>query len=298
MFDKAWKVITGAAALVLLLAGVWYLATREPRRQMHPLLHELAQESVRAFAQAVPKDRDLDQLLLLVAGRGHRDEEKQFVDMLEDELQRAPKYRLKTWSWVEEQASSTWLGELAKKLGMIPGQPPHSLEKAAEVVKALDTANISIDGILFVDVEEFSEGEEGFGARISLEGDVWSRKQKKVVAEVPQVTRAIESRWDHRYLSYRLSNASLLARFLAFFVIAAGAPWALIGVVRRVVKKRNNPLNLTLLVGLTLLDLAVAFVLLTALTVGPGSITLLILVAGAMGYYNYDACDYIERKLL
>lgn len=298
MFDKAWKVVTGLAALALLIAGVYWFATREKPRTMHPLLKEVAEESVVQFAEQVPRVRDLDNLLLIVAGRGNRDEEQQFVRMLEDQLHKAPKYHLETWRDVERQANSTWLGQLYEKLNLIPGEPPRSLEKAGEIVSRLDTANITLDGVLFVDVEEFSEGEEGLGARITLEGVVWSRKQKKVVETLPRITRAIESQWDHRYLSFQITQMNIIGRALLWFALSAAIPWAGIGVVRRVVKRRHNPLNLAMLIGFTMLDLVLAFVLLCALTFGPGTVAMLLLVAAAMGYYNYDACDYIERRLL
>lgn len=298
MFDKAWKVVTGLLALALLIGGIVYLASRTPTRKMHPLLHEVAAESVVAFASEVPRVRELDALLLIVDGRGQRDEEQQFMQMVEDQLQRDPKYRLETWRDVERQAKATWLGQLYEKLGMVPGEPPHSLEKAGEVVNRLDTANITLDGVLYVKVEEFTEGDGGLGARIALEGAIWSRKQKAVVQKLPRVTRAIESAWDARYLSYSITQVNVFGRGLLWFALSAAVPWAGIGVVRAVVKRKSNPLNLAMLAGFTLVDLVLAFVLLCALTFGPGSLILLLVVAAAMGYYNYDACDYIERRLL
>lgn len=297
MFDKAWKVITGAAALLLLVVGVWYLATREHPREMHPLLLQVAEETAGQFADTIPRSRNMESVLLIVAGRGPRDEEVQLRKLIERHINKSPKYRYKTWSDIEGLMSENVIAQLQQKVGLLEKQPPHTLQKAIDTLGYLDLANIQVDGLLYVDVEDFSEGEEGLGARITLEGTIWSVKEKKKVDQVPEITRAIESSWDHRYLSFKISESSLIVRALAWFAASAAIPWIAIGVVRWVVKRRHNPLNLAMLIGFTALDLVLAFVLLCALTVGPGSLVLLMLVAAAMGYYNYDACDYIERRL-
>ena len=47
-----------------------------------------------------------------------------------------------------------------------------------------------------------------------------------------------------------------------------------------------------------LVDVALAWVFLTGFSTGGMAIFGLLLVTGMMGYYNYDATDYIERRLL
>ena len=56
--------------------------------------------------------------------------------------------------------------------------------------------------------------------------------------------------------------------------------------------------NLVLLGGLTAIDLFLAWVILMAMGLGWGYVVGLVILGGLVGYYNYDACDYIERKLL
>jgi hypothetical protein len=40
-----------------------------------------------------------------------------------------------------------------------------------------------------------------------------------------------------------------------------------------------------------------AWILISALNFGMGTAFFVLLLFGLMGYYNYDACDYIERRL-
>ena len=42
---------------------------------------------------------------------------------------------------------------------------------------------------------------------------------------------------------------------------------------------------------------ALAWILISAMSVGMGTALFALLLTGLMGYYNYDACDYIERRL-
>lgn len=303
IFDKLWKIVVSVSVALTLIGVVTYFVTRETKRTMTPLMEDIAHDVTQEFARELPRTRDVNTALFLVAGRGPRDEEEQFRDMLTRAVEATSKYRLVTWDEVTDQLGESWIGKVVSELGLTPGQQPNSFERAVKAVPHLFTANVQIDGILFVDVAEFTEGpdQDGLGARITLQGKLCSLTDKgaaKQVTETPKVSQAIESALDPRYVSYRISQQSLIGRFVVWFIIAAGLPWAGIGVVRRVVKMRKNELNGLLLAGFTVADLVVFWVLVLALGTTTGSLAGLLFTAALMGYYNYDAMDYIGRRLL
>lgn len=300
IFDKLWKIVVSVAVALTLIGVVTYFVTRETKRTMTPLMYDIARDVTQAFARDLPRTRDVNTALFLVAGRGPRPEEEQFRDMLTRAVTATSKYRLTTWDDITEQLDETLVGRFLSEVGLAPGQAPNSMERAVKAVTHLERAGIALDGILFVDVVEFTEGpdQDGLGARISLDGSLYSLKEKKVVVAPVKVSRAIDSALDPRYVSYRISQQSLIGRFILWFVLAAGLPWAGIGVVRRVVKSRKNELNAALLVGFTAADLLVFWLLVLALGTTAGSLAGLLVTAALMGYYNYDAMDYIGRRLL
>lgn len=300
IFDKLWKIVVSVSVALTLIGVVTYFVTREAKRTMTPLMHDIARDVTQAFARDLPRSRDVNTALFLVAGRGPRDEEEQFRDMLTRAVEATAKYRLTTWADITDQLGETAVGTFLLEVGLTPGQAPNTMDRAVKAVAHLERAGIALDGILLVDVTEFTEGpdQDGLGAKIALDGKLYSLKEKKVVSDGPTVSQAIESALDPRYVSYRISQQSLIGRFVLWFIVAAGLPWAGIGLVRRVVKARKNELNALLLVGFTVADLLVFWVLVLALGATAGSLAGLLVTAALMGYYNYDAMDYIGRRLL
>jgi hypothetical protein len=295
-----WKIVLSITLLTGLIVGLYYLFSGEEKRELNKLMQQLARTTVTDFTARIDRERDVDTVLLIVAGRGHRDEEEQFRDMLIDAVTASDKYRVRTWEYVQDSLDDSLLTTFLQKVGMVPGQEPTSYKRSVEVLQLLQTANIDMDGLLFVDVTDFTEGSktDALGARIALEGKVYSLKRDAVVSEIGPVKHAIESAWDIRYVRHQLEETSWLLRFLGWFVVAAGLPWAFIEVVRGLVKKRKNALNLALLAAFTVFDVLAAWVLLGALGTSFGALLPCLLALVVMGYYNYDACDYIERRLL
>ena len=301
MFEKLWKFLVGLLVIGLVAGLVMWFMNREDRREMTPLMHELATEASAEFATRLPRVQTINTTLVLVTGRGNRDEELQFREMVLDGVVRSDKYRVRTWDSVQKVLEGgDWYTSFLQKSGLVPGVAPTTIEQASKALEWLDRANVVIDGVLLIEVTHFTEGphQTGLGATIGLDAQIWSRTKKQIVETVPPVKKSIDSAWDLRYLSYAMSQQSLILRFLGFFVVACGLPWALIQVVRMVLRRRDNVANASLIVGLTLADLALAWVLLFAF--GGGGLTIfgLIVFAGLMGYYNYDAVEYIGRRLL
>jgi hypothetical protein len=300
IFDKLWKIVVSVAVAATLIGTVVYFATRETKRQMTPLMKDLAKAATSEFARELPRDRSVNTALFLVSGRGPRDEEDEFREMLTHAVEGTSKYRLETWDRITDQLDETLVGRFLTETGLAPGQSPQRMDQAIKVVTRLEHAGIAVDGILFVDVAEFTEGpdQDGLGARIKLDGSLYSLKEKKTT-KAPTINHEIASALDPRYVSYRITQQTIIGRFLLWFVLACGLPWLCIGLVRKVVKTRRNELNGALLVGFTLVDLLLFWFLVLAMNFfGAGPLTGLLLTAALMGYYNYDAMDYIGRKLL
>lgn len=300
IFDKLWKIVVSVAVALTLIGVVTYFVTREPKRQMTPLMEDLARDATQEFARELPRARDVNKALFLVSGRGPRDEEDQFRDMLTRAVEGTSKYKLETWDHITEQLDETLVGRFLSEVGLTPGEAPSNMDRAIKAVTKLEHAGIEVDGILFVDVVDFTEGpdQDGYGAKISLDGKLYSLKEKKIVSQGPKVTHAIDSALDPRYVSYRISQQTLIGRFLLWFILSAGLPWFSIAVVRRVHKTRRNELIGTLLAVFTLADLFLFWVLVLALGASGAALGGLLFTAALMGYYNYDAMDYIGRRLL
>ncbi|MEZ6187050.1 MAG: hypothetical protein R3F62_18825 [Planctomycetota bacterium] len=302
MFDKVWKIVVMLGILAGVIGGIVWFASGEERREMTDLMQGVASTTEAEFREALPRVRDVNALFLVISGRSDRDEEVQFEEQLAEAVKKSSKYKVIDWSAVEEFQESTWLGTLYQKLNIIDTtRPPATFEKAVAVVTALyEKAGFETDGLLWVDVTQFDEGKDGdgLGSRVGVQAKIYSLKKKEVVAEVPEITHGIESPWDLRYVRYRISQTSLILRFLGWFLVSVTLPWVGISLVRGIVKKKSNQLNLALLGGLTLISMLLAWSLLAALGTGFGAWLTVITVGGLMGYYNYDACDYIERRLL
>ncbi len=298
MFDKLWKILVSSAALILIVGVIVYFVTREPQREMTPLMHQLAVDVSSKLGEDLPRRDDVNTMLLLMSGPQARDEQKQFAEMLTDAVYRSAKYDIKTWDEVDKSLDGGVIGWAQKKLGIIPGMAPTTIEHAKEVLAHLDEANVKVDGALLVQIKTFDEGKDrsGLGARITVAAQIYSHNSKKM-SEVPDVTREITSSWDRRYLAHTMSQQSIFWRFPLWFLLACGMPWALITVVRQVLSRRSNGWNIGLIVTFTILAVLLAWPLLFKFGIGGGTIVGALFIFLMMGYYNYDAVDYIDRKL-
>jgi hypothetical protein len=289
------------AAIVVIAAGVilaivlWLKG--ESRRKMPPVLRDLSETVTDEFAEKLPRDRSVNDLLILVLQSGNRDEEVEFKQLLKEKVKGTSKYKISDWDDVKKTFSDNYWQLAAQKLGMLPGEDPKDLKQAKKALDFLATTGKKLDGVLLVTVDDFDEGQEGFKAKVSCEGEIYSVDQQKTIDTVPQITDSVSSHWDYRYLHHKISSTSVIGRFLLWFLIASTLPFLLIQLVRAVVSKRNNELNVALVAGLTLVDVLLGWVLLTSISLGMGTALIVLILLGAMGYYNYDACDYIERRL-
>lgn len=297
--DKLWKIVLSSVLATALIGGITYWATRETPKQMTPLAHELSVSATSEFARRIPRAQEVKTCLLIVSTRGPADQAQQLREMLVEAVDASGKYRLRTWSDVTKELGSNIFGQITSKLGLTPGEEPGSLQAAVSAAEFASTANVELDGILMVD-SNLLEGsdDDGFGTKVTLEGTLWGLKAKKALAEPVKVHEEITSRLDGRYVSYVIGRQSLILRLFLWFLAAAGLPWLCITIVRVVVKKKDNVLNIGMLAVFTLLDLLLFWILVLAIGGGMGTGLALLLVGGLMGYYNYDACDYIERRLL
>lgn len=292
MLDKLAKIGVIVVAAGLVVGVVSYFVMREAPRTMPAVLEEVAKKASRDFAEAVPVERDVNDVLFLVVQRGGRDEERQFRDILKRDVQSTGKYRVKTWEDVQSKLRG--IGKLLEQAGLIPDEPPDSIEDARKLLKILAASNVRIDGMLLARVVDFIPGDHGLGAKVTVEGELHNLASAKTTP-IPPKSAAITSALDYSYLSHRIEDVSFIGRFLGWFVMAAVLPFLLKGVVSSIVAKRRNELNAALLVGLTLADVVLGWILIASLGYGWGTFLVLAILAGAMGYYNHDAIEYIEK---
>lgn len=309
MSKNAIKFLIVSALLSSIVGGLTYYLTRPTGPQMTQLMRRLTEGVTAEFSTQIPVHRKVETVYLIVHGRGSRTPEQEFQAELEEAVVKSDKYNVQSWKKLEEflqkeANKNLWRQLVNKVLGDANGNitEPTSVAAASEVIKKLEEANYepAIDGVLVVNVTEFFEGpdEDGFGAKVSVEAELWSKSEDKVVATVAPISDEITSVLDLRYLQHRAGQQSWLLRFLLWFVLSCGLPWAGIQLVRAVLKRRNNGLTIGLLVLFTGFDLSLAWPLLCSFGTGGGTLIGLGLSAALMGYYNYDAVEYINRRLL
>lgn len=295
--DKIFKIVGGIVVLGLVVALIIWL-TRDGKRQLPPVLKSLSDEVAREFAEKLPRTREVNNLLLILPRRGNqRDEEIRFREIVKEEIIKQHKYDVSDWEDVKKKSDDNWISKGLVKIGLVPGDDPKNLEQAAGMLKYLKTANMDFDGVLLVNIKDFDEGDEGFHAKVTVGGEIYGVAAGKTLASVPDVTRSVDSVFNYIYLRNRIESQSIFLRFFGWFLVAATLPFLLIQVVRAVVTKRKNELNLALIAGFTIFDVVLAWVLISALNFGMGTAFFVLLLLGLLGYYNYDACDYIERRL-
>lgn len=309
MSKNALKFIIVSLVLSSIVGAATYFLTRTEGPQMTILMKELTEGVNKEFSTKIPVHRKVGTVYVIVHGRGSRTPEAEFQETLMDTVAASNKYNVQDFKtirkFLEAEANATLWRQLRNKfLGDDQGNivEPVSIEKAHEVIKKLDEANYEpeIDGILVVDVTNFYEGpdKDGFGAKVSVEAKLWSKAEGKVVAKVEPITDEITSAMDIRYLQHKTGQMSWFLRFFVWLIVSCGLPWLLIQVVRAVVKKRDNVASMMLLIGFTSISVALAWPLLCSFGTGGGTVFALLIAAGVMGYYNYDATEYINRRLL
>ncbi len=296
--DKIVKIVGGVLVLGLVVGLVAWL-THDGKRQLPPVLKELSDEVALEFAEKLPRNRQVNDLLVIVPRSGNqRDEEIRFREILKDRIIEARKYNVQDWTDVKKKVDDGKLTHfLNDMLGLVPGDDPKNLEQAKKVLDWLAKANMTFDGVLVVNIQEFEEGDDGLHAKVAVTGDIYGVAAGKTIETVPPVVRSVDSVFNYTYLHHRLESMSLVLRFLGWFLVAATLPFALIQLVRAVVTRRKNELNLALVAVFTGFDVLLAWILISAISVGLGSGLFVLVLTALMGYYNYDACDYIERRL-
>jgi hypothetical protein len=300
--DRIFKIVGGIVVLGLVVGAILYF-TRDTKRKLPPILEVLSTEVAKEFAERLPRNRDVNDLLVLLPRKGNqRDEEVTFRGIVKDEIVKARKYNVHDWEDVKKNLDATFLGKALVGIGLAPGDEPKNLQEAVKLLGWLAKANQNFDGLLVVNIDEFKEGEDGLGAKVQVTGEIYGVAAGKTIETVPRsgeppVMRSVDSSFNYTYLHHKIESSSLILRFLGWFLVASTMPFVLIQLVRAVVSKRKNELNLALIIGFTLVDVILWWVLIEALSVGMGMAFLMLLVLAGMGYYNYDACDYIERRL-
>ncbi|HZU99306.1 MAG TPA: hypothetical protein VFF73_21545 [Planctomycetota bacterium] len=295
--DKIFKIVGGIVVLGAVVALVLWL-TGPSKRELPPVLKELSTDVAVQFAEKLPRNRDVNNLLLLLPRKGNpRDEELEFRRILKEEIDKQRKYEVRDWDNVKKNLDQTFLGKGLVQMGLAPGEEPRNLEEAVGVMKWIAKANQNFDGLLLVNVREFQEGQDGLGAKVSVDGEIYGVAAGKTIEKVPEVSEAVTSIFNYMYLHNKIERTSIFLRFFGWFLVASTLPFAMIGLVRAIVQKRKNELNLALVVGFTFIDVLLAWILISALGYGTGTIIFVLILMGLMGYYNYDACDYIERRL-
>jgi len=181
----------------------------------------------------------------------------------------------------------SFVAKLMKELG-IDDKPVSTFDEAAKAGKKM-----GVSGVVFGEVPEFSADEAAASIRLNLrvanvEKGVSAFAESFAAKEPPAATSVAGVRRSIR-------TSSVVKRLLIWLAFAALLPVVLIPIIKHFLEQESNAVNFALLVGLTLADLALAYVLvgLAVFEWVPALLLLGSVVAG--GAYNYWLCSTIER---
>jgi hypothetical protein len=299
---QRWIKFSTIIAAILIGGGLtYYFLGSAPKRELNAVMKELSIKTAKQLSQELPRIQSLEDVLV-VSIVGGRDEDKRLQNIINDEVANVRKYTIKDWPYVKKRlASGPLFGQALEKLGFIDDSPPKSLEQAIGVIPLLRKSNIKIDGVLIIK-GEFDQGksDDALGASVKMTARFFDMKKKEELKDKQVVVRnGIDSAWNLLYLTHKLDSYGFFARFLLWVLVVCLQPWIFINLCRMVIKSRRNDLNAILLGGFTFVDTALAWPLLMTLVI-PGllGVTFLVIIAGITAYYNYDAMDYIDRRLL
>lgn len=289
-------------AMVLVAAGggiAYWLLGGESERDLNSVMQELSIRASEDFAKQLPRVQDVEDLLV-VPLVGGRQEDSRLAGIVSGAVERQRKYTVWSWAALKKNLGEgdRW-GWLLDQAGIIPGQRPKTVEQARKIVSRLKTANRDIDGVLFIKCR-FDQGPrlDCLGASVELTGTFYDGIKKTTVGGELTSRAAIESAWNHLYLTHKVGTYSFLGRLLIWVLIASIQPFLLIAVARWGLKQKNNLVNMALLAGMTLVSTSLAWVLILSFGLSFMTLAVVVVMGAGLGYYNYDALDYIERRLL
>ncbi|MHC4831962.1 MAG: hypothetical protein ACYTFT_16675 [Planctomycetota bacterium] len=261
--------------------GGWFLYGKlksEPRRELDPYRRILVADVIEEVVSEIPRR---DEIRKLAVAPVARDVDGRVFDLLYDELGEAGLYFL-----ADDDATL----EAAKDAGA-----PTTIEAAVNFGRRLKADDPSIEGVLFTRLGEFSDGRKGVGARVGM--DAWLLNlQSGATAPGGVIHKAdsLDSRTDLRHFAAFSETVSPLLRVFLWALFVAALPFALLPVVKGVLKRRNTQRNLVLVAGFALASVLVALVL---MGLRPGWTGVLLLFVGLLGsvIYSIAMFEQIEK---
>lgn len=301
------RMIKLSSIIVALLIGgglTYYLVKDEPKREMSKVLEQLSIQTARELAQKLPRLKGFEDVLV-VPIVGGRDEDTQLKDIINNEVAFVRKYSMKNWDDIRKKLEDgPFWGQMISKIGLVEEEPPKTLKQAEDAAGMLGRTGMKLDGVLIIR-GEMDEGpnKDALGANVKLTAIFYDLDENdnatELIDESVSAENGIKSVWNLLYLTNKLESFGFFSRFLLWIIFVCFQPWALINLCRAVIRRKKNEWNMGLLATFTLLDTALAWpLLMTMIIPGLMGIVFLIIIAGISGYYNYDAMDYIERRLL
>jgi len=186
-----------------------------------------------------------------------------------------------------EVLHETFVGNLMRELG-IDTKPVTTLDEAVKAGKKM-----GVSGVVFGEVAEFTRDKVSSAIRLDLRlakvdtgeavfAESFAAREPPVAASVAGVSHAIRA-------------SSAIKRILIWLAAAAIMPLLLIPPIKHFLEQESNALNFALLAGLTLFDLALAFVLIGLVLFQWLPALLLVASAVGGGVYNYWLLSTIEK---
>lgn len=186
-----------------------------------------------------------------------------------------------------EVLHETFIGKLMRELGI----DEHPVTRLDEAVKA--GKQMGVSGVVFGNVPEFTSDQHSASVRLNLR--VANVKTGEAVFADSFAQREPPSPASLEGIRHSVLATAVIQRVIIWLAFAVLLPLVLVSFIKHLLTKESNAVNFAMLAGLTLADLAVAFLLcgLVVLTWLPGLAIVAAAVAG--GAYNYWVCSRLEE---
>lgn len=182
---------------------------------------------------------------------------------------------------------SEFLERVLRQIGL-GSRPVTRLEDAVRVAR-----ETGADGVLFGEVVEQSFSRHSAHVKLDLR---WADKATGQALYVPPLeAEAGGSAWSASYWGARMQAASIWPRILIWLAVTLLLPLLASPLIRRLTAEQSNALNFAVLAVATLLDVALAFILLGfSVSAALPALLLLAAFAGSV-YYNTVAVTAIDE---
>jgi len=288
------KIVTSkftGLALLCLVGAQAYHAMAPRRHQVDFLRKTVADEAVHQAVRRMPRDENVKQLLVADLPGDHTGYLK---EQLRAELRSSGKFEVADDTLVQRVKKEV-LG-VAKSSGLISRDLVESIE--GDGIRSLEAAiefgeRAGVDGVLFGEVTDFSASDKG--SRVDMMLRIVDVKGKRAIFGDNIGNEVKPGPTSPSYVRARIIGSSKGWRLLTWVLVVLLLPLVLSHFLTLLLERESNAANVMALIGLTVIDLLLAFALLGFYVASIAAAGVLIFALLLSLGYNYWIYNLLER---